>query len=46
MDEPTLEELVEWHEEGWCYALDGCVVETDGTCPHGCPSWLIHLGMI
>lgn len=27
-------------------ATDGCEVELDGTCPHGCPSWLIELGIL
>lgn len=25
---------------------EGCVVEPDGTCPHGCPSVLLVIGMI
>lgn len=27
-------------------ATDGCVVEPDGVCPHGHPSWPLRLGMI
>ena len=25
---------------------EGCVVEPDGTCPHGCPSVLLVIGLI
>ncbi len=32
--------------DGICEATDGCLVEPDGECPHGRPSWLIVLGMI
>jgi hypothetical protein len=46
MDEPTIEELIEWESEGFCYATDGCKVEPDGICPHGCESWLLVLGII
>jgi hypothetical protein len=43
---PDLETLIEWEADGMCEATDGCVVEPDGTCPHGCPSWLLVLGLI
>ena len=43
---PMLEEMMAWEAEGGCEATDGCWVEPDGTCPHGCPSWLIELGFI
>lgn len=43
---PDLETLMAWEAEGYCEALDGCVVEPDGTCSHGCPSWLLELGLI
>ena len=43
---PTLEELQEWLDEGGCEATDGCWVEPDGDCEHGCPSWLKKLGLI
>lgn len=46
MNEPTLEELEEWAYEGIAEATDGCMVEPDGVCPHGCPSWLLELGYI
>ncbi|MBI5041266.1 MAG: hypothetical protein HZB57_08735 [Gammaproteobacteria bacterium] len=29
-----------------CTATDGCPVEPDGYCPHGYPSWLLHLGIM
>jgi len=38
--------LMEWDNDGVCEATDGCIVEPDGTCEHGCPSWLIRLGFI
>ena len=41
-----LQTLMEWDEEGFCEATDGCVVESDGTCPHGHRSWLLELGLI
>ena len=25
---------------------EGCIVEPDGECPHGCPSVLIEMGVI
>jgi hypothetical protein len=45
---PDLETLAEWESEGWCEAAcpHQCVVETDGTCEHGNPSWLLKLGLI
>ena len=44
---PTLEELEEWLDEGYCLAVGcNCRVEPDGTCEHGNASWLIELGMI
>lgn len=34
--------------DGVCPALcdEGCEVEPDGTCEHGCPSILIRMGMV
>lgn len=46
MEQPTIEQLQEWEAEGQCQATDGCVVEPDGTCPHGKDSWLLVLGLI
>jgi hypothetical protein len=43
---PDVETLMEWEAEGGCEAVDGCWVEPDGTCPHGCPSWLLVMGLI
>jgi hypothetical protein len=43
---PDVETLIEWDEEGGCEATDGCWVEPDGVCPHGCQSWLLELGLI
>ena len=43
---PDLETLQEWVAQGFCEATDGCIVEPDGTCPHGHPSWLLKLGLI
>ena len=45
-DMPSFETLMEWESEGYSEALDGCVVEPDGICPHGCKSWLLELGVI
>ena len=43
---PALSTLIRWLEDGECEATDGCIVEPDGTCPHGKKSWLIELGII
>jgi hypothetical protein len=43
---PDLETLMAWEAEGGCEAVDSCWVEPDGTCPHGCPSWLLVMGLI
>ena len=44
--EPDEETLEEWLMDGVAEADDGCPVELDGHCPHGRPSWFIHLGLI
>jgi hypothetical protein len=44
--EPDIEQLEEWMDDGVCEATDGCIVEPDGVCPHGHPSWLLKLGLI
>lgn len=44
--QPSTEQLAEWMNDGGCEALDGCWVEPDGHCPHGSPSWMLHLGLI
>ena len=47
MRRPSLEELQrQVEEDGGCEATDGCVVEPDGSCDHGQPSWLLALGLI
>ena len=43
---PDLETLMQWEDEGFCQATDGCVVEPDGVCSHGKRSWLLELGLI
>ncbi len=43
---PTLATLNRWVGDGVAKAIDGCRVEPDGTCEHGCPSWLLALGYI
>jgi hypothetical protein len=46
---PTMEQLIEWTiYDSMCEAACpyGCIVEPDGTCEHGRPSWLIVLGLI
>lgn len=43
---PGLDEIEDWVNNGYAFATDGCEVEPDGYCEHGCPSWLIQLGLI
>ena len=43
---PDIETLEQWMDDGGCEATDGCWVEPDGVCEHGCKSWLLELGMI
>lgn len=45
-DEPSLEQLEQWTYDGVAEATDGCIVEPDGSCPHGYNSWLIELGYV
>lgn len=33
-------------DEGICEATDGCIVEVDGRCPHGKPSWALVMGLV
>ncbi|MEN8168092.1 MAG: hypothetical protein ABFR65_11530 [Pseudomonadota bacterium] len=44
--EALMQVLEEQHADGQCEATDGCCVEPDGQCPHGCSSWLVKLGLI
>ena len=43
---PDMDQLSQWVSDCRAEALDGCLVEPDGTCEHGKPSWLIALGYI
>ena len=43
---PDLETMQQWVWDGVAEATDGCIVEPDGTCEHGCQSWLLVLGVI
>ena len=45
-DTPTTEQINEWFLGPTCEATDGCIIEHDGACPHGHPSWLKYLGLI
>jgi hypothetical protein len=45
----TLEDFTRnamWEATSPACCTEGCVVEPDGTCSHGCPSILIALGLI
>ena len=46
MEEPTMDQIEEWMYEGVCEATDGCRVELDGVCEHGCKSWFLELELI
>ncbi len=47
VDPPDFETLEAWMvDDGCCEATDGCIVEPDGRCPHGHPSWLLKFGLI
>jgi len=43
---PSQKTLERWSYDCEARAVDGCRVEVDGHCPHGCPSWLLVLGKI
>jgi hypothetical protein len=43
---PGLKTLEKWSDNGVAKATDNCIVEPDGSCVHGCRSWLLELGMI
>ena len=45
MKTPSTQTMMKWIDDGRSKAIDGCWVEPDGHCPHGCPSWLIVLGI-
>lgn len=42
-EEPSLEQIEDWIFDSEVEATDGCIVEPDGICPHGHPSWLLYL---
>lgn len=44
--EPSLRTMEKWVDDGIARATDGCRVEPDGTCEHGCESWLLKMGLI
>jgi hypothetical protein len=46
--EPSIELMDMWMNDGMCEAdcPHRCLVELDGTCPHGNKSWFIVLGLI
>ncbi len=43
---PSLATMERWMDRGVAKATDGCSVEPDGTCEHGCESWLLAEGLI
>lgn len=46
VEQPSLEELEDFCDQGGCDATDGCWVEPDGLCEHGHVSWLLYLNLI
>lgn len=46
MKQPSVATLNKWMIDGTAKATDGCLVEPDGICPHGCRSWFLVLGYI
>ena len=45
MKSPSYKTMMRWIDDGRSKATDGCWVEIDGICPHGCRSWLLELGI-
>ena len=43
---PTVAIMEKWMSNGLAKATDGCEVELDGKCSHGCDSWMIVIGVI
>jgi len=43
---PNIDELWLMMDEGVFETTDGCVVEMDGVCQHGHPSWVLKLGFV
>ena len=46
VEEPDEDQLEAWMIDDICEASDGCIVEPDGVCPHGHPSWLRRMGLV
>lgn len=44
--EPDFVTLASFLFEAAAESTDGCLVEPDGICRHGHPSWLLRLGVI
>lgn len=44
--QPSVKTMEKWAMDGVAQATDGCRVEPDGVCQHGCKSWLLELGII
>ena len=44
--QPSMKSLEKMVFNGIAKATDGCKVEPDGVCPHGCQSWLLVVGLI
>lgn len=44
--EPSVATMERWARTGAARATDGCKVELDGECGHGCKSWVVVLGFI
>jgi hypothetical protein len=43
---PSVSTMQRWMLDGVAKATDGCEVEPDGRCEHGCDSWLLKMGVI
>ena len=43
---PGIKAMETMSENAIAKATDGCKVGPDGICSHGCPSWLLALGII
>lgn len=45
-DAPSWGEVKAMSWDGIAEAIDGCTVEPDGKCIHGCPSWPLKMGIV
>jgi hypothetical protein len=43
---PSIEQLQEWSNDGTCETPLGNTTEPDGYDEHGCPSWMLIMGLI